>query len=249
MMKTTSIYEGSKIKWHFIVIFYVVAFSVSGLFNSGFLTHYYQTLTKGVFLSTMTYLPACLGTLVAATLAILLDKSILRTISFLGNSSIKNIVIAITPFVVFSFIGLDNDYQINRYYFAFLFAGMNLIYAVLEEIFWRGYLQDALRQLAAKYRFLLIGILWWAWHFRFHTTFDFTVFLLICIAGSFLIGQFTEKSKSFFAAGGLHCLIILLTNSGVLTIEKMIAGGITILIWAIIGKWWKSLDKQTINII
>jgi uncharacterized protein len=238
----------SKIKWHLVVIFYVVAFSISGLFNSGFLTSYYHTLTKGFFLSNMTYLPACIGTLIAATLAILLDKSLLRTINFLGNSSIKNIAIAITPFVVFSFIGLDNDYQINRHYFAFLFAGINLIYAVSEEIFWRGYLQDALRQLSAKFRFLLIGILWWAWHFRFNTMFDFTAFLLICIAGSFLIGQFTEKSKSYFGAGGLHCLIILLTNSGELIKEKMIAGGITILIWLVIGQWWKPLNKQSINL-
>jgi uncharacterized protein len=245
---TTTIYPDSKIKWHLVVIFYVVAFSISGLFNSGFLTSYYHSLTKGFFLSNMTYLPACLGTLIAATLAILLDKSLIRTINFFGNSSIKNIAIAITPFIVFSFIGLNNDYQINRHYFAFLFAGINLIYAVLEEIFWRGYLQDALRQLSAKFRFLLIGILWWAWHFRFNTTFDFTAFLLICIAGSFLIGLFTEKTKSYFAAGGLHCLIILLTNSGELTKEKMIAGGITILIWLVIGKWWKPLNKQTIKL-
>lgn len=247
-MTTTTKYPYSKIKWHLIFIFYVVAFSISGLFNSGFLASDYLTLTKGFFLSNMTYLPACLGTLIAATLAIFLDKSLLRTINCFGNSSIKNTAIAITPFVVFSIIGIDNNNQINRHYFAFLFAGINLIYAIFEEIFWRGYLQDALRQLSANLRFLLIGILWWAWHFRFNTTFDFTVFFLICIAGSFLIGQFTEKSKSYFAAGGLHCLIILLTNSGELTKEKMIAGGITILIWIVIGRWWKPLNKQTINL-
>lgn len=247
-MTTTTINPSSKIKWHLVVIFYFVAFSISGLFNSGFLTSHYFTLTKGFFLSNLTYLPACLGTLIAATLALLIDKSFIRTISFLGNSSIKNITIAITPFVVFSFIGLANDYQINQHYFAFLFAGINLIYAVLEEIFWRGYLQDALRQLATKFRFLLIGIFWWAWHFRFNTAFDFTAFLLICIAGSFLIGQFTEKSKSYFAAGGLHCFIILLTNSGELTKEKMVAGGITILIWLAIGQWWKPVNNQTINL-
>jgi uncharacterized protein len=233
-----------KVKWHFIAIFYAIAFSLSGLFNSGYLTASYQSLTKGYFISDMNYLPACIGTLVAALSAFLIDKSYFRTISFSGNSSLKNITIAVTPFVVFSIIGLDNDQQLNRHYFAFAFAGINLAYAVMEEIFWRGYLQDALRPLTEKLRFLLIGVLWWAWHFRFNTSFDFTVFLLICVGGSFLIGLFTEKSKSFFAAGGLHCLVILLTSSGEMTTEKMLAGGLTLLIWIAIGKWWLTLNDN-----
>lgn len=244
MQTTNNIKTDFKVKWLYIVVFYVIAFSLSGLINSGYLIADYKALTKGFFISDMTYLFACIGTLIAALLAFLLDKSYLRSISFLGNAPLKNITIAVTPFVIFSLVGLDNNQQLNRHYFAFAFAGINLLYAVMEEIFWRGYLQDALRPLLEKFRFLLIGVLWWAWHFRFNTTFDFTVFLLICIAGSFLIGMFTEKSKSYFAAGGLHCLIILLTNSGEITKEKMIAGGLTILIWLGIGKWWQPMNEK-----
>jgi len=244
-MTKENIHKDVNIKWHFVVVFYVVAFSLSGLFNSGFLNSYYQTLTKGYFISDLTYLPACLGTLIAALLVLLLDKFHIRTINFLGNSPLKNIATSITPILVFSLVGLDNNYKLNQHYFAFSFAAINLIYAVMEEIGWRGYLQDALRPLSEKYRFLLIGLLWWAWHFRYNTTFDFTVFPLICVAGSFLIGQFTEKSKSFFTAGAMHCLIILLTNSGEPTKDKMMAGGLTILIWVGIGKWWKPESEQS----
>ena len=238
------ILKDDKIKWHFVVIFYLVAFTLSGLFNSGFLTPYYQSLTKGYFISDLTYLPACLGTLIAAVLVLIIDKSHKRTIHFLGNYHFKNITIAFMPVVTFSIVGLENNYGHNPNLFAFSFASINLAYAVLEEIGWRGYLQDALRPIKAKYSYLIIGILWWAWHFRYNTTFDFTVFPLICVGGSYLIGQFTEKTKSYLTAGGLHCLIILLTNSGDMTKSKMIAGGLTILIWVGIANWWKPETEQ-----
>jgi membrane protease YdiL (CAAX protease family) len=230
---------GDKIKWQFVAIFYLLAFCISGLFNSGFLIPFYQTLTFGYLISDLTYLPACIGTLLAAMLVPIIDKSHKRTIDFLGNNHIKNIATALAPVLAFSVTGLDNSDGYNSHLFAFAFTSVNLTYAVFEEIGWRGYLQDALRPIKEKYSFFIIGILWWAWHFRFNTTFDFTIFPLICIGGSYLIGQFTEKTKSYFTAGGLHCLIILLTNSGDITKSKMIAGGLTILIWVGLSKWRK----------
>jgi uncharacterized protein len=238
--------QNDKIKWRFVAIFYLVAFTLSGLFNSGFLTSYYQTLTKGYFISDLTYLPACLGTLIGSVLVLIIDKSHKRTIFFLGNYHLKNVTIAIVPVAAFSITGLENNYGQNPNLFALSFASLNLIYAVSEEVGWRGYLQDALRPVKEKFRYIIIGILWWFWHFRYHTTFDFTVFPLICIGGSFLIGKLTEKTKSYLAAGGLHCLIILLTNSGDMTHSKMIAGGFTILIWLGIAIWWNpETQKRT----
>jgi uncharacterized protein len=229
-----------KVKWLFVVLFYLVAFTISGLFNSGLLTTYYHSFTKGYIISDYPYLPACLGTLFATILVLIIDKSHKKTITFLGNFKLKNLVISFTPLITFTIVGIDNKYGQNTHVFAFYFALINLIYAVFEEIGWRGYLQDALRPLKQGYRFLLIGLIWWAWHFRYNTAFDLTLFPVICIGGSFLIGQFTEKTKSFLTAGGLHCLVILLSNSGELTKEKMIAGGLAILIWLGIGRFWNT---------
>jgi uncharacterized protein len=234
-----------KVRWLFVFLFYTVAFAISGLFNSGFLTTYYQSFTKGSFISDLTYLPACIGTLAAAIFVLLIDKTHKKTITLLGNIKLKNLIISLTPLFAFTLIGIDNNYDQNPHIFAFYFAFINLIYAVFEEIGWRGYLQDALRPLRQWYIYVIIGVLWWAWHFRFNTTFELTLFPLICIAGSFLIGNFTEKTKSYLTAGGLHCLIILLSNSGELTYEKMIAGGLVILIWIGIGKFWNTENTNS----
>jgi uncharacterized protein len=239
-MGIDNIQKKEKVKWQFVVLFYVIAFTISGLFNSGFLTTYYKSLTEGYFISDYPYLPACIGTLSATIFVLFIDRSHKRTITFFGNFKLKNLVISVTPLIAFTITGIDNNYGQNSHIFAFCFTLINLIYAVFEEIGWRGYLQDALRPLKQWYRFLIIGLIWWAWHFRFHTTFELTIFPLICIGGSFLIGQFTEKTKSYLTAGGLHCLIILLSNSGELTREKMIAGGLAILIWLGIGKFWNT---------
>lgn len=228
-----------KIRWHFVAIFYILAFSLSAPFNSGLLTSWYQALTKGWLISEMSYLPACLGTLIAAIIVLLIDKSHHRTITCLGNARLRNMAISIAPVVAFSITGLDNSSGQNRHLFALSYAFINLIYAVFEEFGWRGYLQDELRPLKKWISFLIIGILWWAWHFRYATTFDFTIFPLICIGGSFLIGQFTERTKSYMSAGGLHCLIILLTNSGDITRSKMTAAAITGIIWVGISYLWK----------
>jgi uncharacterized protein len=239
-MGIDDIQNKEKVNWQFVVLFYVIAFTISGLFNSGFLTTYYQSLTKGYFISDYPYLPACIGTLVATIFVLFIDKSHKRTITFLGNFKLKNLVISFTPLITFTIVGIDNTNGQNSHIFAFYFVLINLIYAAFEEIGWRGYLQDALRPLKQGYSFLIIGLLWWAWHFRYNTAFELTIFPLICIGGSFLIGQFTAKTKSYLTAGGLHCLIILLSNSGELTKEKMIASGLAILVWLGIGKFWNN---------
>lgn len=203
-------------------------------------------ITKGYFISEYPYLPACLGTLAATIFVLFIDKSYKKTITFLGNFKLKNIIIAFTPVITFTIMGIDNTYGRNSHVFALYFALINLLYAVFEEIGWRGYLQDALRPLKQGYSFLIIGLLWWAWHFRYNTVFELIIFPLICIGGSFLIGLFTEKTKSYLTAGGLHCLIILLSDSGELTKEKMIASGLAILIWFGIGKFWNTKITRSV---
>jgi uncharacterized protein len=239
-MNTSSVSTAASIRWQFVFIFYAIAFIISAFFNSGFFAPQYQRLTQGLFFSDLTYLPACLGTFLAALAVFRWDRTHRRTISFFGNASLKNIIISVTPVAVFSVVGLDNNTGQNIHLFAALYGSINLNYATLEEIGWRGYLLDALRPLKATYRFLIIGLLWWAWHFRFTTAFDFTIFPLLIVGASFLIGKFTEETKSYFAAAGLHCVIILMTNSGDVSQQKLIAGVLTILIWIGIGHWWKS---------
>lgn len=228
-----------KTRWLYIIIFYIIAVLISSLFNSGLLTPFYEKLVSPSFLINFSYLPASFGTLIAALFAFLFNKNRNKNITFLGNNILKNIIIGITPFIIFSIIGMNNEFKININQFALVFGAINLVYANFEEIFWRGFLQNELNQISVFFRYLLIGTMWWAWHMRFSTTFDLTVFLLICIGSSFLMGAFVEKTKSYFTTAGFHLVIILLSNTGNLDSKKITAGLLTFFVWTLISIFWK----------
>lgn len=237
-----------KLSWGKIFLFYAIAFAISGLFNSGFLSPQYQKLTDELIVKNWTFLPAGIGTLIAALIALKFDKKLKRTISLLGNNMVKNILISLVPILVFTTIGIYNNSKINEHLYGLAFSVIALLYAVTEEIFWRNYLLDALTALNKIIRNLTIGILWWAWHFRFDTTFDFTWFLLICIVSSFLLCQFANETKSYLTAAGLHSLIIITTSDGEMNQTKTIGLCISILLWLIIGKFWDTKKGNKENI-
>lgn len=95
-------------------------------------------------------------------------------------------------------------------YLAFTF--MIFVYALGEELGWRGFLQDALRPLPFIPRFLMIGILWELWHFTNRTTHRSPEVLAITLAISyptsillsFLIGVAVERSRSLCIAVTLY---------------------------------------------
>lgn len=231
-----------KISWGKIFVFYAIAFTISGLFNSGFLTPQYQKLTAGLLTSDWAFLPAGIGTLIAALIAYRIDRKLKRTISLLGNDHLKNILIAIVPTIVFTAIGIYKDDSTNAHFYGLAFSFIALLYAVTEEIFWRSYLLDALRPLNRIVSSLVIGLLWWAWHFRFDTQFDITWFLLICLVSSFLLCRFADETRSYLTAAGLHSLIIITTSDGEMTKAKTIGLCLSIVIWVIIGKTWKTKE-------
>jgi uncharacterized protein len=232
----------SKLPWARILIFYTIAFSISGVFNSGLFTPLYKKLSEGLLIENWSFLPAGIGTLIAAFIAARLDKKRIITITLLGNHYLKNILITIVPIIVFTIIGIENETNVNKNVYALAFSIIALIYAVTEEIFWRSYLLDTLRPLGKLLYSLTIGILWWAWHFRFSTMFDFTGFLFICVISSFLLCQFANETKSFLTAAGLHSLIIVTTSNGEITKSKIMGTGISILIWLSVGIFWKAKE-------
>ncbi len=240
MDQNSQVCTPSKVNWAYVVLYYIIAVLIAAPFNAGILSSWYSKLTENYLISEWAYLPACLGPLIAALIIFLLQKKHKRKITFLGNDILKNIFISLTPLIVFTIFGIENSQQKNNHFYGFVFAGLNLIYGIGEEIGWRGYLQDALGPLNKNIRFFLIGMMWWAWHLRFQNSFDWTIFVLVCIGGSFLIGKFANDTQSFFCAAGLHSLIIITTNSGAMTNSKLFAGVLVIIIWLVIGKFWKT---------
>lgn len=226
-------YQG--VKWKYVFVYFLLSFLISFPFNSGLIEDNYIRYFKGSLFAEWTYLPACLGPFIAAIIVIRWNRHHLKTISFLGNSFFLNLIIGTAPLISFSIVGLNNNFGLQPNLFAFIFTLINLVYAIGEESGWRGYLQDAIRPLKPIIRFTIIGLLWWLWHCRFTSAFDYFVFPLITIGGSFLIGKLTEDTKSYFVAAGLHCFIIILTNSGSFDQKKFIGAILTVAIWIIIS--------------
>ena len=53
------------------------------------------------------------------------------------------------------------------------------------------------------------------------------------------MGKLADDTKTILPVVTIHTLVILLTNSGVLTMNKMIGTGLTIIGWLIIEQLWK----------
>lgn len=227
-----------KVNWKYIVIFYSIAFILSAPANSFYFLEQWDTLTEGTVFYKIPFLPAGLGTLIAALIAFRVDKDVVRTITLQGNDRNKNIVIALTPVVVMTIAGIPNELNLNENLYALLISVVLFAYAFTEEIFWRGYMINALAPLGWMKNYLGLGILWWAWHFNF-TAYGCTTFLVLVVISSFLIGKFTEGTRSYLAAAGLHSLIVVLTV-GENSTPLLCAGGIVILIWILTGTFWKS---------
>jgi hypothetical protein len=64
----------TKTPWEKIILFYTIAFVVSGLFNSGLLTSQYKKITDGLLIRNWSFLPSGIGTLIAAIIAFVCDR-------------------------------------------------------------------------------------------------------------------------------------------------------------------------------
>ncbi len=230
-----------QINWKGIFLYYMIAVVIALPFNSSIANPYYLEFTGGTIIAQLTFLPACLGTLIAALVAFKFDVLHQKSIDFFGNHTYKNTLIALVPLIVLTIFGIDNTMGWDKHIYAFTFVMIILVYSTCEEIFWRGYLQDALRPLSIYIRFTVLGVMWWAWHFPFNDPFGWTGFLLLCLISAFLIGKFAEESKSYFTTGGLHCLVTSLFNMHETDNNtKMLMGGLTIAVWLGIGTFWKT---------
>ncbi|MCR4033706.1 MULTISPECIES: CPBP family intramembrane glutamic endopeptidase [Flavobacterium] len=81
-----------------------------------------------------------------------------------------------------------------------------LVYGLLEEIGWRGFLQEQLKSLPKFTSILIISILWFAWHLNFDLTSSNMIFFGIIFFGSWGIGKVYTSTGSLLAVAGVHSL-------------------------------------------
>jgi len=81
-----------------------------------------------------------------------------------------------------------------------------LLYGLLEEVGWRGFLQQELKPLPPVLNILIVATLWFVWHLNFDMTTSNVMFFGILILGSWGIGKVGESTHSLFAVSAFHSM-------------------------------------------
>lgn len=115
-----------------------------------------------------------------------------------------------------------------------------LIYGLLEEIGWRGFLQHLLSPLPKFIGILLITVLWFIWHLNFELSTSNIVFFFILLLGSLGIGLVAEKTNSLLAVAAFHSLNNFFAG---LNLQKAILLAVLSIIWILSIIYRHKLEK------
>jgi membrane protease YdiL (CAAX protease family) len=175
----------------------------------------------------------------------LFKKTHVRTVTFFGTSITKSILFWLLPDIAFSISTLHGIEALM-----FPFTGFFIILG--EELGWRGFLQDALRNITPVKRAIIIGMMWEIWHFTtrmsvgFHisTFVRIGIFIIALSIISYIFIKLTEKTKSLFIPVTIHAWIDTLFEYSSTT--TFIIFGLSIPYWAyLIWRWEKALLINT----
>ena len=226
----------ARIRWHYLMLYYVIALAISVPLNTGII---YKWLNLQAAFPTAwrswLFVPAALGPLIAALVCYRYDRTTPCRIGLFGNDRVGSILVALIPLIVFATAGYVKG-GVPGLLYAVAAVCIALLYSLGEEAGWRGYLQDALLPLNARQRYLLVGVLWWAWHVRFTNYFEWTVFPLIVIASAFVLGYAAEKTRSLLVVASMHAVIMLLTMNDSVSPAFGVGGVAIILGWILVGQ-------------
>lgn len=127
-----------------------------------------------------------------------------------SNLSLKGIYKnSLLPFVVYWILPaalIASVYYLQSGQFPVVLMFTVLVYGLLEEIGWRGFLQQQLKPLPKIYSIILIATLWFSWHLNFDLSTNNLIFFGIIFLGAWGIGKVYDKTASLLAAAGVHSL-------------------------------------------
>ena len=138
-------------------------------------------------------------------------STIKQRISLLGNKDYLSLIFPAILFIGYSILGFENNYGVNKHLWAFVFCVATLIYDLMEEYAWRGYLIESLSSVRFWIKAVLSGVLWACWHFLIFENFNqfggFTYFLIFSIIFSIILTYSTIKTKSIIVPATLHATL------------------------------------------
>ena len=237
-------------RWKRILIFFIIATAISNIFRFDVFEFKseLEKLPTWIFILT-TFLLEGSGVIIGALIIIpFLEKQRKTEISLFGTSKSKSLIMAVIPIIIVTIVGVKNDFEIDAHLYGFIAITGTLLYCIMEEYGWRGYLQEELKSFKPWRKYLAIGFIWYLWHLTFLTNAtvgDNLFFLAMMIFGSWGIGQVAESTKSIIASACFHLIIqIMMFNgfikNGIDGTEKLLILGVSVvLLYVVVKKWEK----------
>jgi len=142
-----------------------------------------------------------------------------RTIGMSGGARMHALAFYLVPMLALAVVGIESkEFGGVVHAMVLALAIIGFINILGEELGWRGFLQDALRPLARPQRYVLIGLMWVAWHFTnvfaHREGADLWIYLgwyvPFTILLSAVIGEATDRARAVVVAVTLHAWLNLL---------------------------------------
>ncbi|MBO9690729.1 CPBP family intramembrane glutamic endopeptidase [Chryseobacterium sp.] len=163
-------------------------------------------------------------------------------LSLKGNY--QNILLPLLIFWIFPIVLIGTVTYIQEAEFPFLLLFTVLVYGLLEEIGWRGFLQEQLKDLPKLQSITIIAVLWFIWHLNFEFTGSNMIFLGVLFLGTWGIGKVYSSTYSLLAVAGFHSLNNFFRNG--LHEKELILIAILLAIWIGFMIWYKRNYKAAV---
>lgn len=233
-------------KWIAVLVFAVLATAISAITREGAFD-FYNTDQANIF-TILAFVVVFIGW--GPALAALISWKIFgrqnRTSSFLGTWTRGAVLISSIPAVVFAAYGYPNDLGVNPHVAGGLIGALLFLYALGEEIGWRGYMHDALSPRPFWLRAMLIAPVWMLWHLWFlqgsaSLSAWVTGFVFLLIA-AFFLSWLVSESRSWLSSAGFHCVAnigFLGTIIDMPTQQRLMIAGTAFVLMVIVHSIWK----------
>ncbi len=174
-------------------------------------------------------------------------KSHQRTILFFGTSIIKSLAFYLLPIFIWAismyFLPSEKDLTFPKL-MLLSFTGFLMILG--EELGWRGFLQDSLRNVKEPKRWIILGIMWEMWHFTRGLTEGSlsqlivrkVILLVFVLILAYVIGKLTDRTRSLMVAITLHAWFNILFETPVLS--TYVAMAANVVLWFLMLRKWKA---------
>ena len=210
----------SKPDWRRVAVFMLLATALSSVARFDIASLSSQLPTFGTQLAPLLLMALLEGVGIALAAwwgSRMLAKQQQLPYSLLGAEPVLALsMVALTLGLIVGF-GVANPYGVEPRLYGALAAGTTLLYCLMEELGWRGYLQTELSALANGSKYALIGTAWYLWHLSFLTGASWQANLLFwgaMIGGSWGIGQVMRSTQSIMVCACFHlCFQIVAFNA------------------------------------